>query len=596
MDLETTAASARSFLIVDDNQGFLDLIENFILRHYPSAEVGVASRGEEALNKLASQDWDVVLLDYRLPDFDGLEVLAEIRKRLVDVAVVVITGEGDERLAADLFRMGAYDYLVKGSIDPVSLRRCLDQVLMRRALEEQIRSQSGDLANSSLEVSERSRALDTAYEKLRQKKEELRFLSDSLETTVNERTAELRATTAFLNTVLDSASRHFIIATGEDGIILTFNRGAESAFGLTADQVVSNRHFSTLFAEDQEAEGGLPSIIDRCQKEGGVELEQRGIRADGEHFVARLSFSPLRGAGVKGIGGMVIVGLDINHERELEQKNQAYIRQIEMANLDLRRKNNEILQANRLKSAFLANVSHELRTPLNAVIGYADLLSQGIYGSLEQRQQEAVEGVATRAQDLLNLINDILDLAKIEAGRVDLKVEEFPLAQLMTETVETARVLAVDKPLEITWNHQGEALSCCTDRQKLQQILLNLVNNAVKFTQEGSIAILTSAVDDDEVLFSVRDSGIGIPESDLAVIFDEFRQGDGTATRQFGGTGLGLAISHKFAGHLGGELSAESRLGKGSLFSLRIPRVLQPVSQGDTDGAPGPVTLDSAAP
>jgi len=574
VDHKTAATTGRSFLVVDDNQGFLELIESFIFRNYDQAEVGTASRGEEALSKLIAGSWDVVLLDYRLPDFDGIEVLAEIRKRTVDTAVVMVTGEGDERLAADLFRMGAYDYLVKSAIDPVSLRRCLDQVLLRRGLERQIRSRSDELAASSRELSERSRALDTAYEKLREKKEELRFLSDSLEATVTERTAELRATTGFLNTVLESASQHFIIAAGEDGIILTFNRGAEIAFGRPAEEVVSNVHFSALFESFSTHGNEVEKVVERCRAEGTVNLELQGKRPDKERFIARVAFSPLRGVAVRGLGGIVVVGIDITHERELEQKNKAYIRQIEMANLDLRRKNDQILEATRLKTAFLANVSHELRTPLNAIIGYADLLSQDIYGPLESRQSGAVNGIATRAQDLLRLINDILDLAKVEAGRLELSIEPVKVSELLEEVVETARVLAVEKSLDIKWNGHGNDLELRTDRQKLQQILLNLMNNAVKFTKEGFIVVETEPVEDDEIVFSVRDSGIGIPDSELMVIFDEFRQVDGTATREFGGTGLGLTISHKFATQLGGELSVDSELGVGSVFRLRIPREL----------------------
>ena len=573
MDSQSATPGTSAFLIVDDNQGFLDLIESFILRNYPGAFVGVASGGEEALSRLEEHSWDVILLDYLLPDFDGVEVLGEIRKREKDVSVVMVTGEGDERLAADLFRMGAYDYLVKSAIDPVSLRRTLDQVLMRRALEHQIRSRSDELAESSRELSRRSRALDTAYENLRQKKEELRFLSDSLEATVGERTAELRATTSFLNTVLDSASRHFIIATGEDGVILSFNRGAELAFRRSADEVVSNFTLGDLLAVKTSEEGSLSALVDRCWRQGSIEIELQGVRPD-DQFLARVSPSPLRPAGAVAVGGIVIVGLDITRERELEERNQAYIQQIEMANRDLRRKNDQILEANQLKTAFLANVSHELRTPLNAIIGYADLLLQGIYGDLAERQEPAVEGIDTRAKDLLGLINGILDLAKIEAGHMEMFLEPIELSDLLEEVVETARMLAVDKKVEVEWSGPDQSVTLKTDRQKLQQVLLNLLNNAVKFTHEGEVKLLVEMSEDGDVVFAVRDSGIGIPRKDLGQIFEEFRQVDGTSTRQFAGTGLGLAISRKFAAYLGGELSAESELGVGSIFTLRIPAVL----------------------
>ena len=224
-------------------------------------------------------------------------------------------------------------------------------------------------------------------------------------------------------------------------------------------------------------------------------------------------------------------------------------------------------------------MSHELRTPLNAIIGYSDLLSGGIYGHLEGRQASAIAGIGTRAKDLLTLINEILDLAKIEAGRMDLRVEQFELSPLIRDIVETGRVLAVDKNLDVEWTHEGDDVTLSTDAQKVQQILVNLISNAVKFTPEGSVVVQTR-VDGGDLIVCVRDTGIGIPPDQLPKVFDEFRQVDGTSTREYGGTGLGLAISQKFAVSLGGDLFAESRLGRGSTFTLRIPTQLEDPAKG----------------
>ena len=563
MALGDRAAQGASFLLVDDNEPFLKLLGSFVERHYPDAAIGRATTGEQALDQLIQGTWDVVLLDYRLPDVDGLEVLAEIRKHQVDTAVVMVTGEGDERLAADIFRMGAHDYLVKSSIDPSGLRRCLDQVLMRRLLEAQIAEKSDELVRSSRELSERGRALDTAYEKLRQRKEQLRLLSDSLEQTVQERTAALRGTTRFLNKVLDATVDHFVVAAGPDGTIRTFNRGAELAFDKLSSEVVGGVHFRDLTAA--------------CHAKGSMTVDLTGRAGEGG-FSAEVSLSRLQLADTEA-DGLVILGRDVTHERELEERNQAYVQQIEVANDDLRRKNEQILEATRLKSEFLANVSHELRTPLNAIIGYSDLLSGGIYGHLEGRQASAIAGIGTRAKDLLTLINEILDLAKIEAGRMDLRVEQFELSPLIRDIVETGRVLAVDKNLDVEWTHEGDDVTLSTDAQKVQQILVNLISNAVKFTPEGSVVVQTR-VDGGDLIVCVRDTGIGIPPDQLPKVFDEFRQVDGTSTREYGGTGLGLAISQKFAVSLGGDLFAESRLGRGSTFTLRIPTQLEDPAKG----------------
>ncbi len=576
MALGDRAAQGASFLLVDDNEPFLKLLGSFVERHYPDAAIGRATTGEQALDQLIQGTWDVVLLDYRLPDVDGLEVLAEIRKHQVDTAVVMVTGEGDERLAADIFRMGAHDYLVKSSIDPSGLRRCLDQVLMRRLLEAQIAEKSDELVRSSRELSERGRALDTAYEKLRQRKEQLRLLSDSLEQTVQERTAALRGTTRFLNKVLDATVDHFVVAAGPDGTIRTFNRGAELAFDKLSSEVVGGVHFRELFDELAD-DASLAALTAACHAKGSMTVDLTGRAGEGG-FSAEVSLSRLQLADTEA-DGLVILGRDVTHERELEERNQAYVQQIEVANDDLRRKNEQILEATRLKSEFLANVSHELRTPLNAIIGYSDLLSGGIYGHLEGRQASAIAGIGTRAKDLLTLINEILDLAKIEAGRMDLRVEQFELSPLIRDIVETGRVLAVDKNLDVEWTHEGDDVTLSTDAQKVQQILVNLISNAVKFTPEGSVVVQTR-VDGGDLIVCVRDTGIGIPPDQLPKVFDEFRQVDGTSTREYGGTGLGLAISQKFAVSLGGDLFAESRLGRGSTFTLRIPTQLEDPAKG----------------
>ena len=583
-------ADGTAFLLVDDNETFLDLLEGIIQRAYPTGRTGRATSGVSALHQLQSGAWDVMLLDYRLPDLDGIEVLAEVKKHSMDTAVVVVTGEGDEQLAADLFRMGAYDYLVKGAMNPAAIRRALDGVLTRRLLEQQISRKSDALVSTSRELAERTRALDVAYEKIREKKVQLEHFSEELEDQVRLRTAELEATTSFLNHILDSTAQHFIVATDPEGMILTFNAGAEALFGHKEDSLVQQASFRSLFRElDDDDE--MRALDDELREGGTAQREYTGVDDRGRGFLAKVSFDPLQGGDER--TGLVIVGSDVTHERELERQNVAYIDQIEQANQDLRRKNEEILEANRLKSEFLANVSHELRTPLNAIIGYSDLLLGGIYGEMPERQESAVDGVRTRARDLLELINDILDLAKIEAGALDLRVDEFTLGSIVGEVVETGRILALDKPMELSWSDDGASeVVLRTDRQKVQQILVNLVNNAIKFTHQGTIAICTSSPSADQVLIEVVDSGIGIPDDQRDAIFDEFRQVDGTSTRQYEGTGLGLAISRKFAIGLGGELAVSSEVGRGSTFSLRFPTVLPGSGGRITDHLHVPVAID----
>ncbi len=570
----------ESFLVIDDHRGFCALCGALITRTYPEARVGFASTGAEALEMLQEGGWDIALLDYRLPDFDGLEVLAEIKKRGLPVAVIMVTGEGGEQLVADLFRMGAYDYLTKGSMDALTLRRSLDQVLARLHLEELVRGKTDALVATTQQLVEKNRALDTAYENIREKREQLRALNDGLEATVQRRTSELRATTAFLNGVLDATTDHFIIATSPLGTILVWNHGAERAFGHRAVDVVGRVHFAALFEELVTDEDAVQHLVEGCRETGAIHCTLTGLDTRGRRFVAKVSMSRIASdreakdgdsAAAATAGGLVILGTDVTHERELERQNQAWVRQIERANADLQRQNDEIVEANRLKSQFLANVSHELRTPLNAVIGYSDLLGGGVYGDLGPRQLSAVAGISARAKDLLALIDDILDLAKIESGNTDLRIEAIDLPAIVANVVETGQLLSNDKPISVVWIDEGTlGLTLSSDPYRLRQILLNLVNNAVKFTHDGFVRVLTRA-HGEGLEIAVMDSGIGIASGHLESIFDEFRQVDGTTTRQYGGTGLGLAICRRLATALGASLTVESTLGEGSTFRLWMP-------------------------
>lgn len=250
-------------------------------------------------------------------------------------------------------------------------------------------------------------------------------------------------------------------------------------------------------------------------------------------------------------------------------------RQLRKINDDLRAANIAVLETNRLKSEFVANMSHELRTPLNAIIGYSSLLMRGRYGSLSDKQIKAITRVSENSSNLLELINTFLDFSKIAAGKMGLVLGEVRLEKFIPETVLPLEALAKGKGLELETIIPDGLPVTCTDESRLRQALTNLVSNAIKFTETGSVTIEAAhLIETDALAIEVRDTGIGIEAADLPHIFDEFRQVDGSTTRKFGGTGLGLAIVKKNMTIIEGAVEAASEPGKGSVFRLRFPRNL----------------------
>jgi len=250
-----------------------------------------------------------------------------------------------------------------------------------------------------------------------------------------------------------------------------------------------------------------------------------------------------------------------------ELKNQTEELKIQAEELKMQRL--QVAEANRLKSEFLSSMSHELRTPLNSILALSRLMISKGTGRNPGKEKENLQVIERNGRILLDLINGILDLAKIEAGRVDVNLTSFKPEQVVNAAMEVIRPMVQSKGLGLAANIENNP-DMYSDRAKVQQVLFNLLSNAAKFTKEGEIEI-TVAASGNMIFFTVRDTGIGIRSNDLPYIFDEFRHGDGSSTREFEGAGLGLAISQKFARLLGGDLTVESEWGKGSVFTLALP-------------------------
>ncbi|MTW10813.1 response regulator [Pseudoduganella eburnea] len=259
---------------------------------------------------------------------------------------------------------------------------------------------------------------------------------------------------------------------------------------------------------------------------------------------------------------------------ELNMRLAHHAAELETTNREIALKNLELAEASRMKSAFIANMSHELRTPLNAIIGFTGALLMKLPGPLTDEQDRQLTTIRSSARHLLSLINDILDVAKIEAGKVTLTLEPVHCQQLVGEVAETLRPLAAQKGLQVFIDMPQQPIILQSDRRALAQIMINLANNAIKFTEKGMVKLALSQRTDEEksliTEFSVTDSGSGIKEEDQAKLFQAFSQLDSTSTRHAEGAGLGLYLSQNLANLLGGSLFFSSDFGKGSTFTLAL--------------------------
>ena len=290
-----------------------------------------------------------------------------------------------------------------------------------------------------------------------------------------------------------------------------------------------------------------------------------------------------------------------NQQAELEQTNMQLAEQalsldhknaaLQEAQTQLEGRARELSRASRYKSEFLANMSHELRTPLNSSLILAKLLAENTPGNLTEEQVRFAESIYAAGNDLLTLINDILDISKVEAGKLELTPEDVPLVSLADTLRNTFEPLARQKNLALHIRLvPGVPAAVRTDRQRVEQVLKNLLSNAIKFTEEGQVDLTISPQPGGGIALAVQDSGIGIRRDQQALIFEAFRQADGTTSRRYGGTGLGLSISRDLSALLGGSISVESTPGEGSTFTLVLPASLdgQPAGGAQADSPAGP--------
>jgi PAS domain S-box-containing protein len=351
------------------------------------------------------------------------------------------------------------------------------------------------------------------------------------------------------------------VIVDSDGRIRLINAQTENLFGYYREELIGKgieklipSRFHGQHMRDRTEYAHDPRV-----RPMGAGLELFGLRKDGSEFPVEISLSPVR----LREGTFVSAAIrDVTQRKAFEAQ--------------LKELNAELENASRAKDRFLASMSHELRTPLNAIIGFTGTLLMGLPGPLNDEQTRQLQIVQSSARHLLSLINDVLDLAKIESGKVELAIEEISLRQMIDDIVASFTAVAAEKQLAFSANVAVEGdVVVSSDRRALRQILINLTTNAIKYTDRGSVCIIVEAAELRKfpaIAITVADTGIGIKAEDIERSFLAFEQLDPLNTRRHEGTGLGLYVSRNLSALLGGQLTVSSEYGMGSKFTLTIPR------------------------
>jgi len=606
-------------LVVDDDEVDRQAVRRAIARSgLAGAEVQEESSAARALERLASTNgdgnFDCVLLDFELSGETGLDVLRELRGGGDSRAVVVLTGHADPILAATLMKEGATEFLTKGMLAPDRLEQVVRSAVRIAEAERASADSRKRLELTLVELAEAHARLQQQAAELERQVEEAQALATELEQS-NEQLQEVNADAEAARQEIETLNRIGNTLASELDIGRIVQTVTDAATSLTSAQfgaffynVVDTQGekltLYTLSGAPREAFENFghprptPVFAPTFYGEGIVRSD------DITHDPRYGQMSPYHGmppghlpvrsylaVPVVSRSGDVIGGLFFGHaevgvfgERaERVVSSIAGWAAVAMDNARLyeaeRRARDEAEVADRAKSEFLANMSHELRTPLNAIGGYADLLSAGIRGPVTEEQRADLVRIKRNQHHLLSLINDILNFAKLEAGRVHFDVREVSMNELLGQLEALIAPQVHEKQLQYEYSCCDASYRAWADPERLQQILLNLLSNAVKFTPEGGEIAVTCEATRETMRVHVRDSGVGIPEDKLEQIFEPFVQLDRGQSRANTGTGLGLAISRDLARAMGGELVASSRLDSGSTFTLSVPRARSAVSE-----------------
>jgi signal transduction histidine kinase/DNA-binding response OmpR family regulator len=521
--------------------------------------VTTAADGRQALELLKSKPYDLVLLDIMMPNVNGYEVLAQMKanESLRHVPVIMISAVDDIDSVIRCIELGAEDYLPK-PFNPTLLRARVGACLGRKRLYDQ--------------VTTRTRELAEALEQQTATSEVLQVISSS--------PGELAPVFATMlhNAVRTCEGKFGTLYLYEgDGFRAVAMHNAPAAFAEARASVVHPRPDTSLWRAANTKQ--VAQIADVTTSQGYVERDPFVVTAvtlGGYRTV--LSVPMLKDNEVIGVISIYRQEVRPFTDKQIElvtsfaRQAVIAIENVRLLN-EIQNKSRQLEMASEHKSQFVANMSHELRTPLNAIIGLTEMMVTNAARFGTEKAQEPLRRVHAAGTHLLGLINQVLDLSKIEAGKLELNPQMVQLAPLIDEVIGTARQLAEQNKNRLALETEENLGALTVDPMRLRQILLNLLSNACKFTKQGQITLRVRKMADETnwAEFAVADTGIGMTAEQLAKLFEEFAQADASTAKRYGGTGLGLSITRKLARMMGGDVTVASEAGKGSVFTVRLP-------------------------
>jgi two-component system cell cycle sensor histidine kinase PleC len=535
-----------TIIVVEDETGALVTLCG-ILEDAGYKVIGL-KRGANALEMIRRSPFDMVIADIRLPDVSGLEILELAKEINPDAAVIMMTGYASVETAVDAVNQGAYAYFVK-PVNPDDMKTTIANALKQQRLLQENKRLVESLQRTN-------KLLLEANEKLRIEMTERKRMEEALKDSEEQ----------YRGLVNDVKLGVFRSTPGSSGKFLEVNPAMEEITGYSREELLK-MDVSKLYVHPEKRKIILEEVASATGK-ATKELHFR--KRDGTEIVVSDTKVAVRGEGGRILYFDGIIE-DITERKRTEQDLQEKNRHLVKQQQELMEKTRELEAASEAKSEFLAHMSHELRTPLNVIIGFSELMLDGVPGKINKEQRQCLDDVLSSSKHLLDLINDVLDLSKVESGKIKLRQIDITMADVLEGLKRTMTPILLPRKQSLVIRVERGLPPVHADKGKIRQVILNLLSNATRFTPDGGKLKIEAIRKDHSCQVSVVDNGIGIRKKDQERLFEPFSQLDNPLTGEKGGTGLGLALTKQIIEKHGGQIWVESEYGKGSRFIFTLP-------------------------